>query len=196
MEEKDLFKINLQLFAEGEVEKTNEEILKEALAKAEDNFNKQLEDIKSRFAEETNKLKQEKEEAILAGKSEKDKAEYLANQAKLNEEKRVKEILEENERLKKEKSEKEEALKAKEEKDRLLDIIANKPYLADKIKTVNTVSQYETFIKPFEDDLKIAYEAKIKDRERNGNVFKGINTSNDTVDLKTKVAEILANRKK
>ena len=159
-------------------------------------FNKQLEDIKSRFLEETNKLKQEKEEAILAGKSEKDKAEYLANQAKLNEEKRVKEILEENERLKKEKSEKEEALKAKEEKDRLLDIIANKPYLADKIKTVNTVSQYETFIKPFEDDLKIAYEAKIKDRERNGNVFKGINTSNDTVDLKTKVAEILANRKK
>ena len=196
MEEKDLFKINLQLFAEGDVEKTNEEILKEALAKAEDNFNKQLEDIKSRFAEETNKLKQEKEEAILAGKSEKDKAEYLANQAKLNEEKRVKEILEENERLKKEKSEKEEALKAKEEKDRLLDIIANKPYLADKIKTVNTVSQYETFIKPFEDDLKIAYEAKIKDRERNGNVFKGINTSNNTVDLKTKVAEILANRKK
>ena len=196
MEEKDLFKINLQLFAEGDVEKTNEEILKEALAKAEDNFNKQLEDIKSRFAEETNKLKQEKEEAILAGKSEKDKAEYLANQAKLNEEKRVKEILEENERLKKEKSEKEEALKAKEEKDRLLDIIANKPYLADKIKTVNTVSQYETFIKPFEDDLKIAYEAKIKDRERNGNVFKGINTFNDTVDLKTKVAEILANRKK
>ena len=196
MEEKDLFKINLQLFAEDDVEKTNEEILKEALAKAEDNFNKQLEDIKSRFVEETNKLKQEKEEAILAGKSEKDKAEYLANQAKLNEEKRVKEILEENERLKKEKSEKEEALKAKEEKDRLLDIIANKPYLADKIKTVNTVSQYETFIKPFEDDLKIAYEAKIKDRERNGNVFKGINTSNDTVDLKTKVAEILANRKK
>ena len=196
MEEKDLFKINLQLFAEGDVEKTNEEILKEALAKAEDNFNKQLEDIKSRFEEETNKLKQEKEEAILAGKSEKDKAEYLANQAKLNEEKRVKEILEENERLKKEKSEKEEALKAKEEKDRLLDIIANKPYLADKIKTVNTVSQYETFIKPFEDDLKIAYEAKIKDRERNGNVFKGINTSNNTVDLKTKVAEILANRKK
>ena len=196
MEEKALFSINLQLFAEGDAEKTNEEILKEALAKAEDNFNKQLEDIKSRFVEETNKLKQEKEEAILAGKSEKDKAEYLANQAKLNEEKRVKEILEENERLKKEKSEKEEALKAKEEKDRLLDIIANKPYLADKIKTVNTVSQYETFIKPFEDDLKIAYEAKIKDRERNGNVFKGINTSNDTVDLKTKVAEILANRKK
>lgn len=196
MEENALFSINLQLFAEGDAEKTNEEILKEALAKAEDNFNKQLEDIKSRFVEETNKLKQEKEEAILAGKSEKDKAEYLANQAKLNEEKRVKEILEENERLKKEKSEKEEALKAKEEKDRLLDIIANKPYLADKIKTVNTVSQYETFIKPFEDDLKIAYEAKIKDRERNGNVFKGINTSNDTVDLKTKVAEILANRKK
>lgn len=196
MKEKDLFNINLQLFAEGDVEKTNEEILKEALAQAEENFKKLLEEKEAKYKEDLEKINKEKEDAILAGKSEKDKAEYLANQARLNEEKRVQEILEENERLKKEKSEKEEALKAKEEKDRLLDIIANKPYLADKIKTVNTVSQYETFIKPFEDDLKIAYEAKIKDRERNGNVFKGINTSNDTVDFKTKVAEILANRKK
>ena len=194
MKGKEKFKIDLQRFAEGE--KTNEEILKEALTQAEENFKKLLEEKEAKFKEDLERINKEKEDAILAGKSEKDKAEYLANQARLNEEKRVQEILEENARLKKEKAEKEEALKAKEEKDKLLDIVANKPYLADKIKTVNTISQYETFIKPFEDDLKLAYEAKLKDKERNGNVFRGVNTNNGTSDLQTKLADIIANRKK
>lgn len=195
MKDKEKFKIDLQRFAEGD--KTNEEILKEALTQAEENFKKLLEEKEAKFKEDLERINKEKEDAILAGKSEKDKAEYLANQARLNEEKRVQEILEENARLKKEKAEKEEALKAKEEKDKLLDIVANKPYLADKIKTVNTISQYETFIKPFEDDLKLAYEAKLKDKERNGNAFKGVSTNGgNTTDIKAKLAEIIASRKK
>lgn len=195
MKDKEKFKIDLQRFAEGE--KTNEELLKEALTQAEENFKKLLEEKEAKFKEDLERINKEKEDAILAGKSEKDKAEYLANQARLNEEKRVQEILEENARLKKEKAEKEEALKAKEEKDKLLDIVANKPYLADKIKTVNTISQYETFIKPFEDDLKLAYEAKLKDKERNVNVFKGVSTNGgNATDIKAKLAEIIASRKK
>ena len=195
---KNLFKIDSQRFAEGDVpEKTNEEILKEALAKQEENYKKLIEETTNKFSEQLELLKKEKEEAILAGKSEKDKAEYLSNQAKLKEEERVKQILAENELLRKEKQEKEQALKAKEEMDKLMKIVSDKPYLADKIKTVSTISQYETFIKPFEDDLKLAYEAKQADRNRNGNVFNGYNTSKKTDGtFADKISEVLAKRKK
>ena len=198
MKEKDLFKINLQLFAEGEENKEKSVDYKALLEKQKEAYEALLkqkeEETNKKLIEIQTELEKEKLDKMDAEK----KKAYLEQKAKLEEEERfsnlVKDLEEKNNKI----AEYEKAIKEKEFKEEMLKLVADKPYMAEEAKNYRSMEDYNLFGKPLESRLKTLWEYEQKNREAGKDAFKGFNINDgDKKDLSLDeiMAEKLKNRK-